>query len=55
MGIESPSPYEIKNKYLEMEYKKNENIYESTKRKIKDIWVHNNVRWMDMTHKIKYY
>ena len=21
MGIESPSPYEIKNKYLEMEYK----------------------------------
>ena len=22
MGIESPSPYEIKNKYLEMEYKK---------------------------------
>ena len=34
---------------------KNESIYESTKRKIKDIWVHNNVRWIDRAHTIKYY
>ena len=44
MRIEPPSPYEIKTKYLEMEYKEME-----------DIWVHNNVRWMDRAHEIKYY
>ncbi|RVW57130.1 hypothetical protein CK203_091667 [Vitis vinifera] len=53
MGIEPPSPYEIKNKYLEMEYKEMEAYANQPKRKMEDIWVHNNVRWMDRAHEIK--
>ena len=55
MGIKPPSPYEIKNQVLGNEVQRNESLCEPTKRKMEDIWVYNNVRWMDRAHKIKYY
>ena len=38
-GIEPPSPYEIKHKYLDMEYKDME-TYVNIKRKVEDLWMH---------------
>ena len=48
MRIEPPSPYEINNKYLETE------VYVNQQKEKWKTWVHNDVRWMDRAHEIKY-
>ena len=47
----------IRNKEQELGngVERNGSLCEPTKRKMEDIWVHNNIRWMDRAHEIKYY
>ena len=53
MDIEQPSPYEIKSKYLEMEYK-GMKAYVNIQREKWETWMHNYVRWMDQANQIEH-
>ena len=43
MGIEPPSPYEIKYKYLDNGVQRHGNLCQYSKRKVKDLWMHDYV------------
>ena len=52
MGIEPPSPFDIKNKYLEMEYREMEAYVNQQREKWK---TYGCTIISNMTHEIKYY